>query len=73
MEASPNREQGRSRSHYAGFSRGPGGAVRRRGTPIPVLPPRAPTPVPSSDTRYVTFIYNIQHFRIGEAYVAYNS
>lgn len=64
MEASPSREQGRNRSHHAGFGRGPGGAVRRRGTPIPVLPPRVPTPVPSSDTRYVTLCYDTEHFHV---------
>lgn len=51
MEGSTSKEQDRPRSHHAGFGRGPGGAVRRRGTPIPVLPPRVPTPVPTSDTR----------------------
>jgi hypothetical protein len=61
MEASPSKEQERSRSHHAGFGRGRGGAVRRRGTPIPVLPPRVPTPVPSSDTRYVIYSYNIDN------------
>jgi hypothetical protein len=64
MEASPSREEERSRSHHAGFGRGPGGAVRRRGTPIPVLPPRVPTPVPSSETRYATFYYNTEHVHV---------
>ena len=51
MEGSLTKEQNRPRNHHAVFGRGPGGAVRRRGTPIPVLPPRVPTPVPTSDTR----------------------
>ncbi|XP_069691781.1 uncharacterized protein [Periplaneta americana] len=51
MEVPSSRGQDRSRGHHAGVSRGPGGAVRRRGTPIPVLPPRVPTPVPSADSR----------------------
>jgi hypothetical protein len=56
MEASPSREQERNRSHHAGFGRGSGGGFRRKGTPIPVLPPRVPTPVPSTDIRYVYLI-----------------
>ena len=51
MEGSLSKDQDPPRGHHAGFGRGPGGAVRRRGTPIPVLPPRVPTPVPTSDTR----------------------
>jgi hypothetical protein len=62
MEGSVSKDQDHPRSHHAGFGRGPGGAVRRRGTPIPVLPPRVPTPVPTSDTRYVISSLQFSNF-----------